>query len=468
MSVSKILSKFATDIELLNVSGALQAAINAGGGGTPSNVVFLTGDQNISGRKSFKQDVEFYDSLGRLSYKAESGMFYGYDSTGQFSIRRSVGLNTRALYDSSNSISVDWSSSRSLFVGSSQVLNWGNQILKNQSNVETLNWDQGYTSDSSSVASIDWEDRALINSNENGVLSWEYCSMDDPEGNASIDWAYRALSSPGEGIAPASQTLTWHEDSSFLMHGTKVVFNWTDAIFYDSDEIATANTRLRALYDSEGENSLLWGDRKTFRQNDTEAIDWQLSNLVGDDGSVRMNWSLSTLYGVGPSESLNWGSRQLIFNSEISLDWENKILSGEWKSNSNDTNPDSIVTYKKLSQMYGTPFGFGFDGGGNVLTSGAKARKFISKDCSITGWRIVGDQAGSILIDLAKGTPSGGTIFYSSIVGSNYPRLSSNEVSGSANLSGWTVELKAGDVVEASIASSVSSIEQVTITFEVG
>lgn len=113
-----------------------------------------------------------------------------------------------------------------------------------------------------------------------------------------------------------------------------------------------------------------------------------------------------------------------------------------------------------------SPLGFGFDGGGTVLVSGSKIRRVITSPCHIVGWRLIGDQTGSITLDIKKATPSGQTLNFTSIVAAAAPSLSNQVVANNTTLTGWTKILQVGDVLEVSI-SSVSDLNTIALTLEI-
>lgn len=93
------------------------------------------------------------------------------------------------------------------------------------------------------------------------------------------------------------------------------------------------------------------------------------------------------------------------------------------------------------------------DGGGSVVSTGSKGYKVIQEACTITGWTILGKEAGSVVIDIKKSTYAGFPTT-SSIAGTEKPTLSSSQKNQDLALSTWTTSLAEGDILEFIIDSA--------------
>lgn len=104
---------------------------------------------------------------------------------------------------------------------------------------------------------------------------------------------------------------------------------------------------------------------------------------------------------------------------------------------------------------------FIIDGGGVAITTGKKGHLEVPFSMTITGWTILADQSGSIVVDVNKSTYSG---FPStaSIAGSELPTLSSAQKNQDLTLSTWTTAVTAGDILEFEV-DSVSTVTRVTV-----
>jgi len=112
-------------------------------------------------------------------------------------------------------------------------------------------------------------------------------------------------------------------------------------------------------------------------------------------------------------------------------------------------------------------FGITIDAGTSVITTGLKNWVTIPYDCTITGWQLLADTSGSIVIDLWKDT----LVNYppdvsDTITASAKPTLSSQTSTSSSTLTGWTTSVTAGDVVSFNV-DSVTNIHKVTLTIGV-
>jgi hypothetical protein len=109
-------------------------------------------------------------------------------------------------------------------------------------------------------------------------------------------------------------------------------------------------------------------------------------------------------------------------------------------------------------------FGITIDGGGSPITAGVKGYISIPYNCTITGWDIVADVSGSIVVDLWKSTYDNYPPTVSnSIAGTEKPSLVSSIKNKDQTLTSWTTTVSAGDVV-AFYVESASIVKRVHIT----
>lgn len=98
------------------------------------------------------------------------------------------------------------------------------------------------------------------------------------------------------------------------------------------------------------------------------------------------------------------------------------------------------------------------DGGGSAITTGAK-KVYVSVpyNCTITSWRLLADQSGSIVLDIWKDTYANfAPTVADTITASAKPTLSSVQKNESSALTGWTTTLAAGDVIEINVDSATT------------
>lgn len=108
-------------------------------------------------------------------------------------------------------------------------------------------------------------------------------------------------------------------------------------------------------------------------------------------------------------------------------------------------------------------FGITIDGGGSVITTGLKGFITVPFDMTITGWDILADQSGSIVIDVWKDTYANfPPTIADTIAGTEKPTLSSQQKNQDASLSTWTTTVAEGDVIAFNV-DSVSTVTRVTL-----
>ena len=110
-------------------------------------------------------------------------------------------------------------------------------------------------------------------------------------------------------------------------------------------------------------------------------------------------------------------------------------------------------------------FGITLDGLGDVITTGSKGFTQVPYNGTITGWTIVSDQAGSIVVDVKRSVYSAFPTT-SSIAGTCLPTLSSAQKNRSTTLSGWgNTAITAGDMFEF-VVNSATTVTRATLVIE--
>jgi hypothetical protein len=106
-----------------------------------------------------------------------------------------------------------------------------------------------------------------------------------------------------------------------------------------------------------------------------------------------------------------------------------------------------------------------FDGTPDAILVNSKVRCTVTAACTITGWTIIADQTGSVVIDILKATYAGFPTV-TTITGSAKPTMTAATKATSTTLTGWTTALAAGDVLEFNV-DSITTCEQVYIVLDV-
>lgn len=104
---------------------------------------------------------------------------------------------------------------------------------------------------------------------------------------------------------------------------------------------------------------------------------------------------------------------------------------------------------------------FVIDGGGSAITTGKKGVVVVDGDYTVTGWTIIADQSGSIVVDVNRATYTNFPTT-ASIAGSELPTLSSAQKNEDLTLSTWTTTLSARDVLEFEV-DSATTVTRVTV-----
>jgi hypothetical protein len=104
----------------------------------------------------------------------------------------------------------------------------------------------------------------------------------------------------------------------------------------------------------------------------------------------------------------------------------------------------------------------------DTTATGAKSLFFrVPYACTITGWELVANTTGSVVVDIWKDTYANyPPVVGDSITGSAKPTLSSEIKAASTTLTGWTTALAAGDYLEVNV-DSVTTITNVTLSLAV-
>jgi hypothetical protein len=126
----------------------------------------------------------------------------------------------------------------------------------------------------------------------------------------------------------------------------------------------------------------------------------------------------------------------------------------------------TVLGSGNINTNSGVPASFGItiDGGGSVITIGTKGYVRVPYDCTITGWTMVSDVSGSIVIDVWKDSylnyPH---TLADSIAGLEKPTLTSAIKNENSSLTTWSTAVTAGDIIGFSV-TSVTSVQKVYLS----
>lgn len=108
-----------------------------------------------------------------------------------------------------------------------------------------------------------------------------------------------------------------------------------------------------------------------------------------------------------------------------------------------------------------TDLEFIIDGGGVAITTGAKGFFRVPYGATIATWSIIGDQSGSISIDILRN--NGGVPAASIVGGGTKPNLTAQQFVGPTAPSGWTSTTLAPNDYLGFTVSTVATVTRVTI-----
>lgn len=107
------------------------------------------------------------------------------------------------------------------------------------------------------------------------------------------------------------------------------------------------------------------------------------------------------------------------------------------------------------------------DGGGQAITTGIKADVRVPYSGTITGWELVANASGSIVIDVWKDTYANfPPTVADTIAGTEKPTLSSASKNQDTALSTWTTTVTAGDWIRFNV-DSASTVQRVALAIQV-
>ena len=131
------------------------------------------------------------------------------------------------------------------------------------------------------------------------------------------------------------------------------------------------------------------------------------------------------------------------------------------------TYPNPTVAATHAGATHGAVIAFIIDGGGSAITTGQKGHLEIPFACTITGWTILADQSGSIVVDVWKDTyASFPPTVADTIAGTEKPTLSTAQKNQDLTLTSWTTAITAGDILAFNV-DSITTVQRVVVSIRV-
>lgn len=152
----------------------------------------------------------------------------------------------------------------------------------------------------------------------------------------------------------------------------------------------------------------------------------------------------------------NFVRGEFIFENDMSLDTlKSKNLIGT------DANGKLIEGTETAS------FGITLQCEDNTLIATGEKQVYLAMpyDCTITGWRLTGNTVGSIVIDVWKKNSDIPTVA-DTITGTEKPTLDDEQIAADTNLTSWTTDVTAGDIIAFNV-ESVTDLSAAVLTIMV-
>ena len=135
-------------------------------------------------------------------------------------------------------------------------------------------------------------------------------------------------------------------------------------------------------------------------------------------------------------------------------------------SSPNDPNADTLYdAFGKINTAFNSQYGsFGITvENSSSLTTGNKGYVVIPYEGTITGWTLIGDITGSVVVDVWKTSAGNIPTLANTITGSEKPTLSSQQINSDLSLSTWSTSVSLGDVVSFNI-DSIDNLKRINLT----
>jgi hypothetical protein len=179
-------------------------------------------------------------------------------------------------------------------------------------------------------------------------------------------------------------------------------------------------------------------------------------------GTANANLSAEIVVGITPAGELGgtWASPTIDDNLSVSS-WTlvSPIITTSFTATGLVKDADITSTEDVMkAQIH-----FDIDGGGSVITAGAKAWVRVPFNMTITGWDITANETGSIVLDVWKDTYINFPLtVLDTIAGTEKPTLATVQKNQDISLTSWTTTVTAGDYIRINV-DSVTTCTKVAV-----
>lgn len=222
------------------------------------------------------------------------------------------------------------------------------------------------------------------------------------------------------------------------------------------------------VYVLEASNTAV-GVRLTALENSNTEIRSNLTSLYGNISIVYSN--LTAVYGN--IESVNSNIQAINSNVATIIAVVNQIDANVGQIESNidiiSSNVDSLIDDVENLGSNVASISFIVDGGGATIETGNVGDVQVPYNCIITGWTMLADQTGNIVMDIMKDTYANFPPVHADVItGSQIkPRINSGIKNTTSTLTGWSsTTITAGDILRFNVAS-ISTITRATLVLDV-
>lgn len=146
--------------------------------------------------------------------------------------------------------------------------------------------------------------------------------------------------------------------------------------------------------------------------------------------------------------------------------WKTPAGGGDLLAENNLSDVASAATSRTNLGVANGQITVSFDGGGSAIAENSQIELIVERACTILEWSMVGDQSGSVTVDIWRDIFPTIPDNADSITGGNEPALSLGQTATDATLSGWTTALNAGDLLIFN-AESITSVTRATLVLKV-
>jgi hypothetical protein len=283
----------------------------------------------------------------------------------------------------------------------------------------------------------------------------------DGSGNTTFGVTGTALTLKTNGVVNGNQFLLNLQDGAGVHitqdgAGNVAIINTAIPIF-KTNGVTNGNQSLLNLVNGTGINITQDGSGNTTINSTITPL------LLKTNGTTNGSQSLLNLLDGTGIHITQDGSGNTTVNSTLALKTNGVTNGSQTLLNLVDGTGTHItqdgvgnVTINNTSTLRTGAIIYTIDGGGSVITTGAKGQLDIPLNCTVTGWVLTADQSGSAVVDVLRSSYAGFPST-SSIAGSDKPTLSSVQKNENLSIGAWgSTALLAGDQLQFNVNSATT------------